>query len=79
MLYEVITVKNAFRERALRSENQILKKQIEERYNFEQIVGESLAIKSLIAEVKKIADSKSNVIILGETGTGKETVAPAFG
>ncbi len=79
-------VKNAFRERALRSENQILKKQIEERYNFEQIVGESLAIKSLIAEVKKIADSKSNVIILGETGviilgetgTGKELFARAI-
>jgi len=71
-------VKNAFRERALRSENQILKKQIEERYNFEQIIGESQAIKSLIAEVKKIADSKSNVIILGETGTGKELFARAI-
>ncbi len=71
-------VKNAFRERALRSENQILKKQIEERYNFEQIIGESPAITSLIAEVKKIADSKSNVIILGETGTGKELFARAI-
>ena len=71
-------VKNAFRERALRSENQILKKQIEERYNFEQIIGESLVITSLIAEVKKITDSKSNVIILGETGTGKELFARAI-
>jgi len=61
-------VKNAFREMALKSENRLLKKQIEDRYNFEQIIGESPAIKSLIAEVKKIADSKSNVIILGETG-----------
>ena len=71
-------VRNALRERALRSENQILKKQIEERYNFEQIIGESPAITSLIAEVKKIADSKSNVIILGETGTGKELFARAI-
>ncbi len=71
-------VRNAFRERALKSENQILKKQIEERYNFEQIIGESAAIKNLIDEVKKIADSKSNVIILGETGTGKELFARAI-
>lgn len=71
-------VRNAFRERALKSENQILKKQIEERYNFEQIIGESSSIKSLISEVKKIADSKSNVIILGETGTGKELFARAI-
>ncbi len=71
-------VKNAFRERSLKSENQLLKRQIGERYNFEKIIGESASISSLIEEVKKIADSKSSVIILGETGTGKELFARAI-
>ncbi len=71
-------VRNALRERALVAENLILKKQIEERYDFEKIIGESKEIISLIAEVKKIANSKSNVLLLGETGTGKELIARAI-
>ena len=71
------TVRNALQEKALRTENLILKKQIEERYDFEKIIGESKSIRSSIEEVKKIADSKSNILILGETGTGKELFARA--
>jgi len=67
--------KNALRERSLRAENVILKKQIGERYDFEHIIGQSRAVLSLIEEVKKIADSKSNVLLLGDTGTGKELFA----
>ena len=71
-------VKNALRERSLMAENIILRKQIEERYDFEKIVGESKELTSLISEVKKIANSRSNVLLLGETGTGKELVARAI-
>jgi two-component system, NtrC family, response regulator AtoC len=71
-------VRNALRERSLRTENVILKKQIEGCYNFEKIVGQSRAVLSLIEEVKKIADSKSNVLLFGETGTGKELFARAL-
>jgi DNA-binding NtrC family response regulator len=71
-------VRNALRERSLRTENAILKKQIEERYDFEKIVGESRVITDLIEEVKKVADARSNVLILGETGTGKELFARAI-
>lgn len=71
-------VRNALRERALVAENVILRKQIEEKYDFEKIVGESKEITSLISEVKKIANSKSNVLLLGETGTGKELIARAI-
>jgi len=70
--------RNALRERSLRAENTILKKQIEERYDFGHIVGQSRAVTALIEEVKKVADSKSNVILLGETGTGKELFARAI-
>ncbi len=71
-------VRNALRERSLRTENAILKRQIEERYDFEKILGESRVITDLIHEVKKIADARSNVLILGETGTGKELFARAI-
>jgi len=72
------TIKNALREKALKAENLILKKQIENRYDFGKIIGQSRVITSLIDEVKKIADSKSNVLLLGETGTGKELFARAI-
>lgn len=68
-------VRNALKERSLKAENIILKKQIEELYDFDNIVGQSTVIDSLKHEVKKIADSKSNVLLLGETGTGKELFA----
>ncbi|OGQ96893.1 MAG: hypothetical protein A2521_04675 [Deltaproteobacteria bacterium RIFOXYD12_FULL_57_12] len=72
------TVRNALREQSLANENVLLKKQIEERYDFGQIVGQSRAISQLLTEVKKIADSRSNVLLLGETGTGKELFARAI-
>ena len=68
-------VRNALKERALKAENVILKRQIEERYDFANIIGQSSAIGSLIEEVKKVSDSRSNVLLLGETGTGKELFA----
>jgi DNA-binding NtrC family response regulator len=71
------TIRNALREKELRTENLILKKQIEGRYDFGKIIGQSKIITSLIEEVKKIADSKSNILLLGETGTGKELFARA--
>lgn len=71
-------VRNALRERSLRTENTILKKQIEERYDFEKIVGESRVVTDLTGEIKKIADVRSNVLLLGETGTGKELFARAI-
>lgn len=71
-------VKNALRERLLRTENFILKKQIEGRYNFEQIIGKGAAIASLLTTIEKISDARSNVLLLGETGTGKELFARAI-
>ncbi|RJQ38950.1 MAG: sigma-54-dependent Fis family transcriptional regulator [Nitrospiraceae bacterium] len=71
-------IRNALRERTLRIENLLLKKQIEERYDFEKIIGQSSEIKALLDDVKKIAGSRSNVIIFGETGTGKELFARAI-
>ncbi len=71
-------VKNALKQRALQAENVLLKKQIERHYDFSNIIGESPAMQKIINEVKKIADARSNVLLLGETGTGKELISRAI-
>jgi DNA-binding NtrC family response regulator len=68
----------AMNERALKAENVLLKRQLECRYDFRNILGRSEAIKAVIEQVKLISDSRSNVLILGETGTGKELFARAI-
>ena len=71
-------VRIALNERALKAENEILKRQIAAQFDFLTIIGESKIIKALIEQVKLIADSRSNVLILGETGTGKELFTRAI-
>lgn len=71
-------VKNALRQKTLQRENIRLKRELERHYDFSHIIGESPKIKKIIDEVKKIAKVKSNVLILGETGTGKELIARAI-
>ncbi|MFQ3574074.1 MAG: sigma-54 dependent transcriptional regulator [Thermodesulfovibrionales bacterium] len=50
----------------------------EKRYEISNIVGNSLEIKKILSQVQKIANAKSNVLVLGETGTGKELIARAI-
>jgi DNA-binding NtrC family response regulator len=71
-------IRNALNAKSLQFENLLLKKQIELRYDFTHIIGQSQVIQTLIEEVKKIADSRSNVLVLGETGTGKELFTRAI-
>jgi len=68
-------VGNAIRQRHLQIENVLLKREIGKSYDFSSIIGDSSAIKAIIEEVRKISDTKSNVLLLGGTGTGKELFA----
>jgi transcriptional regulator with GAF, ATPase, and Fis domain len=45
---------------------------------FEEIVGESAALQSVLARVTKVAPTESTVLVTGETGTGKELIARAI-
>ena len=47
-------------------------------HEFDQIVGSSTALESVLAEVERVAPTDSTVLILGETGTGKELIARAI-
>jgi formate hydrogenlyase transcriptional activator len=62
----------------LRSENLILREDIDRSSMFEEIVGSSKPIRQVVKQVEKVAPSDSTVLILGETGTGKELVARAL-
>lgn len=68
-------VRNAIRQRRLEIENTLLKRQVDSSYDFTRIVGEEGSLKQVAREVGKISDTKSNVMLLGETGTGKELFA----
>jgi PAS domain S-box-containing protein len=61
----------------LRSENVALREEIDKTSMFEEIVGTSPALKSVLSRISKVAPSDSTVLIMGETGTGKELVARA--
>jgi DNA-binding NtrC family response regulator len=71
-------VKNALRQGALQQENVLLKNQIERHYDFTRVIGESAAMQRIMSEVKRSADTRDNVLLLGEIGTGKELIARAI-
>lgn len=62
----------------LTKEKLYLEEEIQTEYNFEEIVGESRALKHVLKQVKTVAVTDSTVLILGETGSGKELVARAL-
>ena len=62
----------------LADEKLYLEDEIQTEHNFEEIIGESAALKRVLAQVETVASTDSNVLILGETGTGKEVIARAL-
>jgi len=65
-------------EERLSSENLVLREEIDRSSTFGEIVGSSNPIRQLLKQVEKVATSDSTVLVLGETGTGKELVARAL-
>ena len=65
-------------EQSVRNENVALREQIDRDSMFEDIVGSSEALRRVLRQVGKVAHSDSTVMILGETGTGKELIARAI-
>ena len=62
----------------LAEEKSYLEDEIRSQYNFDEIVGESPSLKQLLDQVRTVAATDSTVLILGDTGTGKELIARAI-
>ena len=65
-------------EERLQHENVALREEIDKTSMFEEIVGASPALQTVLSRISKVAPSDSTVLITGETGTGKELVARAI-
>ncbi|MGZ8830260.1 MAG: sigma-54-dependent transcriptional regulator [Thermoanaerobaculia bacterium] len=76
--YLVLLLRRCRDERALRSENLLLKDEFQKRYRLPAIVGESPCIVEVSQAVQKVAGTDSTVLLQGESGTGKELFARAI-
>ena len=65
-------------EERLREENIALREEISRSSPYEEIVGSSMPLRRVLSQVSKVAPTDSTVLLLGETGTGKELIASAI-
>ena len=70
-----VCIERALEQRRLREENRRLLEQLTETYRFDKIIGRSLPMLQVFETIKKVAKSEANILIVGETGTGKELIA----
>jgi DNA-binding NtrC family response regulator len=74
-----LTIRRIIESRELKRENQILRQELSQRRtSFKNIIGHSEAMQKVFSVMEKVIPSKSNVLITGETGTGKGLVAQAI-
>jgi formate hydrogenlyase transcriptional activator len=62
----------------LQAENVSLREEVQSHHDFNEIVGQSLALREVLARVSQVAPTDAAVLLLGETGTGKELLARAL-
>jgi two-component system, NtrC family, response regulator HydG len=73
-----LLLERACAERALRGENRHLRETVTQRFSFESLIGQSEGMRQVFGLAERCAQAPSPVLILGETGTGKELVARAI-
>jgi PAS domain S-box-containing protein len=78
-----IDLRNAYTEieqlkNQLETETAYLREEIKLEHNFESIIGNSAAIQYVLYKVEQVAETDTNVLVLGETGTGKELISRAI-
>ncbi|MEW6683092.1 MAG: sigma-54 dependent transcriptional regulator [Nitrospirota bacterium] len=71
----VASLQRALEFRRLVAENKALKRQLKTKYHYERFLGQSAAIQRVFSLIDRVAETDSTVLILGDSGTGKELVA----
>ena len=74
----LLTIRQGLERRRLASENRELRAQLRQRYAFDNILGKSKPMTKVFELIQLAAPAKSNILILGDSGTGKELVAKAI-
>jgi two-component system NtrC family response regulator len=73
-----LTIRKAIEMHRLMQENRLLSEQLQERFQFGNIVGKSKAMRNVYEVIEKVAQTRASVLITGESGTGKELIAKAI-
>lgn len=73
-----IIVAQGLEKKRLKEENLFLKKELKEKYDFQNMIGKSKVMQEVYNLIEKVADTDSTVLITGESGTGKEIAARAI-
>lgn len=68
-------VEKALEEKHLRTEIQRLQREVESHYHFDQLIGKSAAMQEVFDLVDRVKDSPVNILLTGESGTGKDVLA----
>jgi two-component system, NtrC family, response regulator len=74
----LVVIEKALEKRRLVRETANLRARLKERVHFDNIVGDSPALREVFEVVQRAAPTRANVLILGESGTGKELIAQAL-
>lgn len=74
----ILRVKRLFDYRRLLQENMYLRSELNREYDFNNIIGDSFAMKKVFELIKKVAKTDGTVLVTGKSGTGKELVARAI-
>lgn len=70
-----VTIGRALKQLDLQEENQILRSQLEEKFDFANMIGAGGGLQKVVETIGKVAASEANILIRGASGTGKELVA----
>ena len=73
-----LVVSRALEKKSLLAEANVLRQRLEQKYRFDNLVGESPPMLEVLKSVRQIAPSNASVLLLGESGTGKELFAQAI-
>ncbi|HHZ01726.1 MAG TPA: sigma-54-dependent Fis family transcriptional regulator [Tissierellia bacterium] len=71
----IFTIEKAIERRTLKEENRSLRRRIEGKYNYDGVIAKSEAMGKIIDMVNRVAKSKANILLTGESGVGKDVIA----